>query len=205
MLFEVGSGLAKREWKVIQLLSDPFHFVLTSRFRRQAFLKERKRFGFAPEAEVNAADGPRLCLKSQRLGGISWMHRYELGDEQWALVAGLLPVQRMGRPRHDDRLMLNAAFWVLHSGAPWRDLPERYGAWQSAYARFRAWQHQGVFARILHALQWKLDGEGLIEPGTWAMDATSIRAARPAAGAPRRKKGLSTSHPTTRSAAAVAG
>src|SRR5947207_3667392 len=61
------------------------------------------------------------------------MHRYELTDEQWDLVEYLFPerTEGRGRPRKSPREVLNALFWILRSGAPWRDLPERYGPWQS--------------------------------------------------------------------------
>ena len=59
------------------------------------------------------------------------MKRHELTDEQWALVEPHLPVSnaRTGRPASDRRTLLNAIFWILVTGAPWRDLPERFGPW----------------------------------------------------------------------------
>ena len=131
------------------------------------------------------------------------MHRYELSDEQWEKIAPSMPVRHMGRPRRDDRQMLNAAFWVLHSGAPWRDLPARYGPWQSDYARFKLWQENGLFGRLLAELRMRLDERGLIETGTWMVDATFVRAARPAAGA--RKKGGRRASPVTTALGAAAG
>jgi len=65
------------------------------------------------------------------------MRRHELTDEQWALIEPLLPPQRGGgRPWRDHRTMLNAWFWILNTGSPWRDLPERFGPWKAAYNRF---------------------------------------------------------------------
>lgn len=64
---------------------------------------------------------------------------YELTDEQWKRIQPLLPPEntgKKGRPRKDDRTMLNGMLWMNHSGAQWRQLPERYGPWQSVYARF---------------------------------------------------------------------
>jgi transposase len=61
------------------------------------------------------------------------MHRHELSDEQWEAVEPLIPRSNAstGRPRSDPRLMLNGIFWILGTGAPWRDLPERLGPWQT--------------------------------------------------------------------------
>ena len=76
------------------------------------------------------------------------VRRHELTDAQWAQLAPLLPPQRprIGRPAKDHRTVLNGILWILRTGAPWRDLPERYGAWQTVYSRFRRWQHRGVWA-----------------------------------------------------------
>ncbi|MEV2466381.1 transposase [Paenibacillus larvae] len=66
--------------------------------------------------------------------------RYELRDDQWDQIKDMLPPERKtqgGRPAKDNRQMLNAMLWVIRSGAPWRDLPEYYGPWQSVYTRFR--------------------------------------------------------------------
>ena len=115
--------------------------------------------------------------------------RYELSDEQWDLVAGLLPneVKGFGRPRRDDRTLMNGMFWMLNSGASWRDLPERYGPWQTVYDRFRHWQKQGVLERIFEQLRLKLDKKGLIAPQTWMIDATIVKAHKAAAGAGKKK------------------
>ena len=129
--------------------------------------------------------------------------RYELPDEAWALVADLVErPYRIGRPRRDDRTLLNAIFWILCSGAPWRDLPERFGPWSSAYQRFRDWRDDGTFERILARLQLELNAQGLIDPDTWLIDSTVIRATK--AATEGGKKGGRTSRKTTRSGAAEA-
>lgn len=121
------------------------------------------------------------------------MRRYELTDTQWDLIEDLFPEQTMGRPRLDDRRLFNGILWILCSGAAWRDLPERYGKWQTVYSRFRRWEAVGLFDRILDRLQIELDEHGLIDYATWMVDSTSIRASRAAAGAPNagapKKKG----------------
>jgi transposase len=115
------------------------------------------------------------------------LRRYELTDEQWDAIKHIFdPAPERGRPRREPRQMLNAALWVLRSGAPWRDLPERYGPWQTAYHRFNQWSRDGTWDRILEALHVRLDREGHIDWDLWCIDGTSIRASRAAAGAGKR-------------------
>jgi transposase len=74
-------------------------------------------------------------------------HRHDLRDEQWAQLRPFLPLQhtgRPGRPDHDHRRMLNGKLWIAKTGAPWRDLPERYGSWQSVASRFYRWRWAGI-------------------------------------------------------------
>jgi transposase len=124
------------------------------------------------------------------------MRRYELSDDEWAIIEPLLPAPAStGRPRRSLREMWNGVFWVLRSGAPWRDLPERYGPWQSTYHHFNSWRQQGVFDRVLKALQIRLDAEGHIDWDLWCVDGTSVRASKAAAGAG--KRGASASPTTT--------
>ena len=92
--------------------------------------------------------------------------------------------------------MLNGMFWVLRSGAPWRDLPERFGPWQTVYHHFNSWRRRKIFERILQALQVRLDAAGHIDWDLWCVDGTVVRASRSAAGAG--KKGALTNPPTTR-------
>ena len=124
------------------------------------------------------------------------MRRYELTDEQWALIEPVVPRTTTGRPLKDPRGMLNGMFWVLRSGAPWRDLPERFGPWQTVYHHFNSWRRRKIFERILQALQVRLDAAGHIDWDLWCVDGTMVRASRSAAGAG--KKGAPTSPPTTR-------
>ena len=110
------------------------------------------------------------------------MHRHELSDEQWDLVKGLRPKQTRGGAWKDHRVMLNAMLWVLATGAPWRDLPERFPSFKSVHHRFRRWQRDGTFERILRALRIRLDKEGLIDWDLCLMDGSNVRASRAAAG-----------------------
>jgi transposase len=133
------------------------------------------------------------------------MKRHELTDQQWELLAPLLPPRprRRGGQWKDDRLMLNAIFWRLNTGAPWRDLPERYGPHQTVHDRFTALQRSGLLDRILETLQFHLNERGLIDFDLWCVDGTSIRASRAAAGASAKKKSRA-SRPTTPWAAPAA-
>jgi transposase len=136
------------------------------------------------------------------------MKRHELMDEQWALVEPHLPLSttRTGRPARDQRTRLNGIFWILCTGAPWRDLPERFGPWQTVYDHFRKWRKSGAFARIIEALQIKLDQQGLIDWELWCVDGASVRATRAAAGAGKKvSSGTPTNRKTTLWAAAEAG
>jgi transposase len=134
--------------------------------------------------------------------------RHALTDEQWQAVEPLVPknTARTGRPPKDRRLMLDGIFWVLGTGAPWRDLPERFGPWQTVYDHFSKWRKAGVFAAVVEALQVKLDKDGLIDWDLWCVDGASVRAARAAAGADKKaSRATPTSRPTTLWAAAEAG
>ena len=135
------------------------------------------------------------------------MKRHELTDEQWALVHPILPPRtaKTGRPPSDPRQMLNGILWVLCTGAPWRDLPERLGPWQTVYDHFRNWRRQGVYDRILEALQIRLDRNGQIDWDLWCIDGSSVRASRAAAGASKKVGAGTRKNPkTTRLAARVA-
>ena len=136
------------------------------------------------------------------------MKRHELTDEQWNLVEPLLPVSnaKTGRPPSDRRLMLNGMFWSLYTGAPWRDLPDCFGPWQTVYGRFSKWRREGVFAKVIEALHIKLDEHGLIDWDLWCVDGANVRAARAAAGADKKaSNAIPTNRPTTLWAAAEAG
>ena len=84
------------------------------------------------------------------------MARFDLTDEEWEMIAPLLPGaqdrRRGGRPTQNDRRVLNGIFFVLRTGTPWRDLPERYGPYTSVYNRFNRWAKAGVWLRVFEAL-----------------------------------------------------
>ena len=81
--------------------------------------------------------------------------------------------------------MVNGMLWILRTGAPWRDLPEAFGPWQSVFHRFNELRREGVLDRILRRLQRRLAESGGIDDDLWCVDGSSIRAARAAAGAPK--------------------
>jgi transposase len=105
------------------------------------------------------------------------MRRYELTDQQWQRIAHLLPGKKgdVGHTAADNQLFINAVLWIARSGAPWRDLPERFGRWNSVYRRFRRWALADVWQKVFEALQ---------EPDLdWLMiDSTMVRAHQHAAG-----------------------
>jgi transposase len=80
------------------------------------------------------------------------MSRYDLTDSEWRVIEPLLPNKPRGVPRVDDRRVLNCIFWVLRSGAAWRDLPERYGPRTTCYNRFVRWRKAGVWDRLMDAI-----------------------------------------------------
>lgn len=105
------------------------------------------------------------------------MSRYELTDFEWRVIEPLLPNKPRGVPRVDDRRVLNGIFWVLRSGAPWRDLPERYGPRTTCYNRFVRWRKAGVWDRLMDAISAAHDS------AIQMIDSTSIRAHQQAATA----------------------
>jgi len=126
------------------------------------------------------------------------MARHELTDAQFALLEPVLPTgPRRGRPWKDHRVVLNGLFWKLNTGVPWRDIPARYGAWQTIYDRYVFWRRDGTWERIMAALQVQLDTNGQLDWQQWNIDGTSIRASRAAAGARKKKALTTTNRPTT--------
>ena len=102
------------------------------------------------------------------------MRRHELTEEQWDRVKENLPPERKpegGRPAKDNRVMLNGIIYWLNTGVPWRDLPERFGPWQSVYTRFNRWTKQGVW----EALFKTLIEEDIVDDTTLMIDSTIIK------------------------------
>jgi transposase len=132
--------------------------------------------------------------------------RHELTDAQWEAIQQLLPPERgrVGRPAStSNRLVVNAILWVLRTGAPWRDLPERYPGWSGVYARFRRWNQKGLWALLLQQLAHSSDDESFM------IDSSIVRAHQDASGARRiegpQAIGRSRGGPTTKIHALVDG
>jgi transposase len=119
--------------------------------------------------------------------------RYELSEEEWDKISPFLPKGKSGpglrgRPRTENRKVLNGLIWLLRSGAPWRDIPERYGPYTTIYTRFRELMACGSLLEIVSSLQLDFELAELLEDEEWEIDSTIIRAQVSAAGAPEKKR-----------------
>lgn len=120
------------------------------------------------------------------------MTRHRLTDEQWALISDLFsPPQSTGRPPRDRRDIMDGILWILHTGAPWRDLPEVFGPWATVWDLFDTWNADGTLEKILVRLRQA----HAIDSELWCIDGSVVRAARCASGGG--KKGLDTNRKTT--------
>ena len=113
------------------------------------------------------------------------IRRGELSEEQWNRIAPLLPPQKpdTGCPAKDHRMIINGILWILRTGAPWHDLPERYGKRSTVSTRFYRWKQQGVWDRIYDAVKAHADAAGEMDWELHHVDATVVRAHQHAAGA----------------------
>ncbi|ETS31231.1 transposase [Photorhabdus temperata] len=114
------------------------------------------------------------------------MARYDIPDDAWILIELYLPPvhsARAGRPHVEHLRVMNGMFWVLCSGTPWRDLPERYGPWKTVYNRFNRWSKSGIIDKMFNHLLSTLDEKGLIDWSEICLDGSNIRASKDAAGA----------------------
>lgn len=109
------------------------------------------------------------------------MGRYDLSEAEWRLIEPLLPDKPRGVARVDDRRVINGIFYVLRTGSPWRDLPERYGPYTTVYNRYNRWAKAGVWLRMFEALAARSP------QSMHLIDSSIIRAHQHAAGA---KKGV---------------
>ena len=96
--------------------------------------------------------------------------RYELTDSQWDKIKPYFEVEKKnGRPYKNVRNTVNGIVWILRSGAPWRDLPTRYGQWNAVYKCFSKWQEQGLFEKIFEELALECDLQDV------SIDSTSVK------------------------------
>lgn len=95
-------------------------------------------------------------------------HRHDITDKAWEKISAMLPGQRgqWGGIAKDNRKFINGVFWILRTGAPWRDLPPEYGKWGSVHQRFRRWRDNGTWEKILEALIEEPDYEWLMIDGS---------------------------------------
>jgi transposase len=113
------------------------------------------------------------------------MHRGDLTNAQWARLEPLLPPKKpkTGRINHDHRKIVNGILWILRTGAPWYDLPRRYGKYKTVSSRYYRWRQAGIWDRILADLQAQADTDGELDWTLHLVDSTSVRAHQHAAGA----------------------
>ena len=106
--------------------------------------------------------------------------RYDLTDFEWSVIEPILPMDRRGPKPRNNRRVLNGIFWVLRTGAPWRDLPERYGPYTSAYNRFNRWRKAGIWDHLMDAVVKAYDGN------VQMIDSSIVRVHQHASGAKKR-------------------
>ena len=103
----------------------------------------------------------------------------DLTDEQWEVVKPLIPAppkrsDGRGRPRVDDRKIVDGILWVMRTGAPWHDMPEKYPPYQTCHRRFQEWVHTGVFKNILKSLAKDLKERGDLDLRECFIDGTFV-------------------------------
>ena len=106
--------------------------------------------------------------------------RYDLTDFEWSVIEPLLPMDRRGPKPRDNRRVLNGIFWVLRAGAPWRDLPDRYGPYTTVYNRFNRWRKAGIWDRLMDAIVKTHDGN------VQMIDSSIVRVHQHASGVKKR-------------------
>lgn len=111
----------------------------------------------------------------------------DVTDEQWAVLEPLIPepprrADGRGRPWRDRREVLNGILWILRTGAPWKDLPDRYPSYQTCHRRFQEWVRDGTLERVLAALARDLKERGGLDLSECFLDGTFVVAKKGASG-----------------------
>jgi transposase len=106
--------------------------------------------------------------------------RYDLTDFEWSVIEPVLPKRRRGPKPKKNRRVLNGIFWVLRTGAPWRDLPSRYGPYTTAYNRFNRWRKAGIWDRLMDAVTKAHNGN------VQMIDSSMVRVHQHASGVKKR-------------------
>ena len=108
------------------------------------------------------------------------MGRYDLTDFEWSIIEPLMPMDRRGPKPKNNRQILNGMFYILRTGSPWRDLPERYGPYTSVYNRFNRWRKAGIWDKLMDAIVKAHDGK------VQMIDSSIVRVHQHASGAKKR-------------------
>jgi len=108
------------------------------------------------------------------------MSRGDLTESEWRVLKDLLPPERgrKNRPASDNRPIVNGILWRIRTGAPWRDVPEKYGKWITVYQRFRRWSEAGLWEAVASALT-----QAMADNSRHSIDSTTVRGHVSAAGA----------------------
>jgi transposase len=132
--------------------------------------------------------------------------RYDLTDFEWSIIEPLLPMDRRGPKPQNNRQIINGMFYILRTGSPWRDLPERYGPYTTVYNRFNRWRKAGIWDRLMDAIVKAHDGK------VQMIDSSIVRVHQHASGAKKRvefvvsvEAGVGSQRRSTRASTAKAG
>ena len=106
--------------------------------------------------------------------------RYDLTDFEWSVIEPLLPMDRRGPKPKNNRQIINGMFYILRTGSPWRDLPERYGPYTTVYNRFNRWRKAGIWDRLMDAIVKAHDGK------VQMIDSSIVRVHQHASGVKKR-------------------
>jgi len=108
------------------------------------------------------------------------MSRGDLTESEWRLLKDMLPPERgrKNRPSFDNRPIVNGILWRIRTGAPWRDVPDKYGNWMTVYQRFRRWSQAGLWEAVATAL-----AQAMADNSRHSIDSTTVRGHISAAGA----------------------
>lgn len=150
-------------------------------------------FRMVGKPEVTSRTVDNLVLRRSASNGIntSMRHTRDLTDEQWHALDPLIPMPRKrrdgrGRPWKSRRSVLDGILWVLRTGAPWADLPDRYPSFQTCHRRFQQWVRFGVMTRVMTALAQELSIRGAIDVREAFIDASFVSAKKGAARSAKR-------------------
>ncbi len=108
------------------------------------------------------------------------MGRYDLTDFEWSAIEPVLPMDRRGPKPQNNRQIMNGMFYVLRTGSPWRDLPERYGPYTTVYNRFNRWRKAGIWDKLMDAIVKAHGGE------VQMIDSSIVRVHQHASGVKKR-------------------